>query len=54
LFWGFYHGSAGNNLPPNAGNVGLIPGWRRSPEEGNANPLQYPCLGNLKDMSLVV
>ena len=54
LFWGFYYGSAVNNLPSNAGNVGLIPGWRRSPKEGNANPLQYSCLGNLKDMNLVV
>ena len=23
---------------------GLIPGSGRSPEEGNGNPLQYPCL----------
>ena len=27
--------------------MGLIPEWRRSPGEGNGNPLQYPCLGNL-------
>ena len=25
---------------------GLIPGWRRSPGEGNGTPLQYSCLGN--------
>ena len=25
---------------------GLIPGWGRSPEEGNGNPLLYSCLGN--------
>ena len=28
---------------------GLIPGWRRSPREGNGNPLQYSCLENLMD-----
>ena len=26
-----------------------IPGSRRSPGEGNGNPLQYPCLGNPMD-----
>ena len=26
-----------------------IPGFRRSPGEGNGNPLQYPCLENLMD-----
>ena len=29
------------NLPANAGDVGLIPGLRRSPGVGNGNPLQY-------------
>ena len=33
----------------NAGNPGLIPGWGRSPGEGNGNPLQYSCLENLMD-----
>ena len=28
---------------------GSIPGLRRSPGEGNGNPLQYPCLENLMD-----
>ena len=28
---------------------GLIPGWGRSPEERNGNPLQYSCLGNPMD-----
>ena len=37
------------NLPANAENVGLIPGLGRSPREGNGNPLQYSCLGNLVD-----
>ena len=29
--------------------VGSIPGLGRSPGEGNDNPLQYSCLGNLMD-----
>ena len=37
------------NLPYNAGDAGLIPGPGRSPGEGNGNPLQYSCLGNLID-----
>ena len=37
------------NPPANAGCVGLIPGSRRSPGEGNDNPLQYSCLENLLD-----
>ena len=38
------------NLPANAGDVrdaGSIPGSGRCPGEGNGNPLQYSCLGNL-------
>ena len=38
------------NLPVNAGDArdsGLIPGSRRSPGEGNGNPLQYSCLGDI-------
>ena len=40
------------NLPAsvgNAGDAGLIPGWGRSPGEGNGNPLQYSCLGDPMD-----
>ena len=37
------------NLPANAGDVGLILEWGRSPGEGNDNPLQYSCLGNPMD-----
>ena len=33
----------------NTRDVGSIPGWGRSPEEENGNPLQYSCLGNSKD-----
>ena len=31
------------------GEPGSIPGLRRSPEEGNGNPLQYSCLENTMD-----
>ena len=37
------------NLPANAGDVGSIPGLRRSPRGENDNPLQYSCLGHLMD-----
>ena len=30
----------------NVGDLGSIPGSRRSPGEGNGNPLQYSCLEN--------
>ena len=43
---GFSHGSVVKNLPANAGDTSLIPGSRRSPGEGNDNPLQYSCLRN--------
>ena len=33
----------------NAGDPGSIPGERRSPGEGNGNPLQYSCLENPMD-----
>ena len=31
------------------GDVGSIPGLERFPGEGNGNPLEYFCLGNLMD-----
>ena len=31
------------------GDVGWIPGSRRSPGEGNDNPLQYSCLESPRD-----
>ena len=37
------------NLCTNAGDMGSIPGLRRSPGEGNGNPFQYSCLGNPMD-----
>ena len=45
----FPGGSAVKNPPANAGDVGdpgSIPGWGRSPAEGNGNPPQYSCLDN--------
>ena len=46
---GFPGGTVVKNLPGNsgdAGNLGSIPGSRRSPGGGNGNPLQYFCLEN--------
>ena len=37
------------NSPAHAGDAGLIPGSGRFPGEGDGNPLQYSCLGNLTD-----
>ena len=40
------------NPPANGGDArdeGSIPGWGRSPEVGNGNPLQYSCLENSMD-----
>ena len=49
---GFPGGSVVKNPPVNAvdaGDSGLIPGWRRSPGGGNGNPLQYSRLENPMD-----
>ena len=50
--WDFSGGSVVNNPPANAkdaGDAGSTPGSGRAPGEGNGNPLQYSCLGNLMD-----
>ena len=39
------------NPPASAEDLGLTPGFRRSPGKGNGNPLQYSCLGNPMDCS---
>ena len=39
----FPRGSDGKVSAYNAGDLGSIPGWGRSPGEGNGNPLQYFC-----------
>ena len=46
---GFLGGTVVMNLPASAGEVGLIPGFRRSPEGGNSYPLQCSCLENSMD-----
>ena len=42
----FPGGSDDKESACNAGDPGLIPGWGRSPGEGNGNPFQYSCLEN--------
>ena len=45
--WSFPGGSMVKNPSANAGdagNAGLIPGWRRSPGGGHSKSLQYSCL----------
>ena len=37
----FPGGSDGKEFACNVGDLGSIPGLRRSPREGNGNPLQY-------------
>ena len=46
---GFPGGSDGKASACNAGDPGSIPGSRRSPGEGNGNPLQHSCLENPMD-----
>ena len=46
---GFPGGSAGKESAYNAEDPGSIPGWGRSPGEGNGNPLLYSCLENPMD-----
>ena len=43
---GFPCGSAGKKSACNAGDMGSIPGLRRSPGEGKGYPLQYSGLEN--------
>jgi len=43
-YWGFLNGSSGTESacnPEDAGDMSPIPGLRRSPGGGHANPLQY-------------
>ena len=42
-------GSDSKESACNARDPGLIPGWGRSPGEGNGKPLQYSCLENPMD-----
>ena len=43
---GFSGSSQVKSLSANTGDLGLIPGSKKCPGEGNGNPLQYVCLGN--------
>ena len=49
ISWSFSSGSVVKNPPADAGDVGSIPGSRRSLGEGSGNPLQYSSLGNPMD-----
>ena len=49
VFLGFPGDSAGEESASNAGDLGSIPGWGRSPGEGHGNPLQYSGLQNSMD-----
>ena len=48
-FQGFPHNSVGKESTCNSRGPGSIPGSRRSPGEGNGNPLQNSCLENPMD-----
>ena len=41
---GFSGSSQVKSLSANTGDLGLIPGSKKCPGEGNGNPLQYSCL----------
>ena len=47
--WRFPGGSDGTESACNAGDLGSVPGSRRSPREGSGSPLQYSCLEDLVD-----
>ena len=49
IIMSFSGGSVVKNSLANAGDLGSLPGSRRSPGEGNGNPLQYSCLGSPMD-----
>ena len=51
---GFPGSSEGKASACNARDLGSIPGWGRSPGEGNGTPLQYSCLENPMDGEAVV
>ena len=49
VFKGLPRGSDDKESACNAEDLGVIPGWGRSPRERNGNPLQYSCLENTMD-----
>ena len=46
---GFSGGLDSKESSCNAGDLGSVPVWERSPGEGNGNPFQYSCLENSMD-----
>ena len=50
---GFPGSAADKESACNAGDLGLIPGLGRSPEEGNGYPLQYSGLENPIDYTVM-
>ena len=50
---GFPGGTGNKESACNAEDLTLIPGSGRSPGGGNDNPLQYSCLENLIERSLL-
>ena len=53
MLMGFPCGSAGKESACNAGDLGLIPGFGRSPGEGKGYPLQYSGLENSMDYTVL-
>ena len=53
IYSGFPGGSVGKESAHNAGEPGSIPGLGRYPGEGHGYPLQYSCLKNPRQNSLV-
>ena len=53
LLLGFPGGSDGKESACNEGQLGSSPGLGRSSGEGKGDPLQYSCLGNPTERSLV-
>ena len=54
---GFLGGTVIKHPPADAGDagdVGSIPGWGRSPGRGTGNPLQHSCLENSMDREATV
>ena len=49
-FFTFPGGSDSKESSCNAGDLGSVPGLRRSPGGENGNPLQYSCLENPLDV----
>ena len=49
FYLGFPGGSDGKEYACSVGDLGSIPGFGKSPGEGNDNSLQYSCLENSMD-----